>query len=196
MESSREIYQDSEGISFATSPCAIKMGGNWHLFGCGQPDIPTQVSPVLWLRTKGLSSFTMVGRGTVGSGSGGRTTVAGMKSGPGSYPQLPATRNEEPKSASQVNTHATISRPIKSGSSNPRTAMMYSHITVGKQSRIADPPISSSTPNFSLAIPRSTGRKANSIGQRINSSRVLKASAEDIWTLTSLHLDQPLSNSD
>ena len=41
-------------------------------------------------------------------------------------------------------------------------------------------------PNFLPAIPRPTEKKANSIGQRTNSSRVLKALAEDIWTLTLL----------
>ena len=64
MESSRGIYQDSEGISFADialrhqdglplASVRVRMGCRWHLFGFGRLDIPTQVSLVLSLQRKG-----------------------------------------------------------------------------------------------------------------------------------------------
>ncbi len=49
------------------------------------PDALTQASPVLWSQKKGLNSFTAAGRGTVESGSGGRTTDAETRSGHGWY---------------------------------------------------------------------------------------------------------------
>ena len=130
MESSRGIYQDSEGISFADialrhqdglplASVRVRTAGHTHT---------GVASFVVALRGRaGTGAFTRMGRGIVGSGSGGRTTVAEMKSGPGSYQRLPVTKSKETKSASQVNTHAITSRPTKSGFSKHKTATMYSH---------------------------------------------------------------------
>ena len=92
IKTAREVHS-------ATLPFVIEMGGHWHLFECGQPDTPTQASPVLWSQKKGLNSFTTAGRGTVGSGSGGRTTAAETKSGHGWCQQPLVMRSKSRSSA-------------------------------------------------------------------------------------------------